>query len=690
MTVYSVFSRQSSPINPMIPLIMRLKKLLIPVLNLILLMPTFSFTKSVAQGVDFSSYPVYEGNDLGVTWSQAAARIRVWAPTAEAVRWQFYSADLGGAPDREIFLRKDAGGTWVATLPGNWEGSYYTVQAKFDGQWLAEVPDPYARAVGRNGQRGQIFDPQKTNPTGWEGDKRITLKSYTDIVLYEGHVRDLTVGPGSGIKQQGKFLGLSERGTRSPEGLPTGLDHLVEMGITHLHLLPFFDYGSLDETQVSPGYNWGYDPLNYNAPEGTYCTNPADGASRIRELKTTVQAMHQAGIGLVMDVVYNHTFSVGESVFSQLVPGYYYRQWPEGNFSDASGCGNEVASERPMVRKFMRESLQYWASEYHLDGFRFDLMGIHDLNTMRLIREDMNALDPGIFLYGEGWTAGPSPLAEESRAIKRLTWQLPGIAAFSDDIRDGIKGHWSDEKDPGFASGKAGQSMTIRAGLVGGIAHPQVDFSKVNYSPKPWVGRPSQVINYVSCHDNHTLYDKVAVSAPGASEPRRLAIQRLANTIVLTAQGVPFLHEGVEMAYTKGGNHNSYKSADQVNALDWNRMADYADLVAYHRDLIALRKAHPVFRMDDPELIRRVITFPETGSEHVVVQHADAAAAGDTWKELVLIFNGSEQPYSYNLPSGNWTLVGNGRVVVSEPGEGLLTLNGQVEVAPSAAYILAR
>jgi pullulanase len=686
LTGYSVFSAPSYPTNP----IMRKLNPLFPVLNLLLLMPAFSASLLVAQGVDFSTYPVYEGNDLGISWSPAATRIRVWAPSAEALRWQFYATDLGGTPQREVYLRQDVGGTWVATLPGNWEGSYYTVQAQFDGTWLAEVPDPYARAVGRNGQRGQIYDPLKTNPPGWEQDQRVSQGSYTDIVLYEGHVRDLTVGPGSGIRHQGKFLGLSERGTRSPEGNATGLDHLVELGVTHLHLLPFFDYGSLDETKAEPGYNWGYDPLNYNAPEGTYCTNPADGASRIRELKTTVQALHNAGIGLVMDVVYNHTYSVAESVFSQLVPGYYYRQWPEGNFSDASGCGNEVASERPMVRKFIRESLQYWASEFHLDGFRFDLMGIHDQQTMRLIREDMNGLDPHIFLYGEGWTAGPSPLPEEQRAIKRLTWQLPGIAAFSDDIRDGIKGHWSDEHDPGFASGKGGLSMTIRAGLVGGIAHPDVDFSRVNYSPKPWVSSPSQVINYVSCHDNHTLYDKVALSAPEASEPRRLAIQRLANTIVLMAQGVPFLHEGVEMAYTKGGDHNSYKSPDKVNALDWNRKADYADLVDYHRALIALRKAHPVFRMNDPDLIRRVIRFPESGSEHVVIQHADAAAAGDTWKELLLIFNGSDQPYAYTLPGGTWNLVGNGRVVVSEPGEGLLTLKDKVEVAPSAAYILAR
>jgi pullulanase len=642
---------------------------------------------SPAQLADYATYPVYEGRDLGMHWHADRIELRIWTPPASAVKLRLYREDLGGKPEQEADLQPAEQGTWTLSLPGSWLGYYYTVQVQVDGQWLSEVPDPYARAVGRNGRRGQIFDPASTHPEGWSADRRMPARPYTDLVLYEGHVRDLTAGPGAGIRHPGKFLGLAERGTRSPEGLSTGLDHLVELGITHLHLLPFFDYGSLDETLEHPGYNWGYDPLNYNAPEGTYCTTPQDGASRIRELKTLVMALHQAGIGLVMDVVYNHTYLLSESVFSQVVPGYYYRQWPDGSFSDASGCGNEVASERPMVRHFIRESLRYWAEEFHLDGFRFDLMGIHDQQTMRLIREDMNAIDPAIFLYGEGWTAGPSPLPEEQRAVKRLTWQLPGIAAFSDDIRDGIKGHWSDEHDAGFASGKPGLTETVQAGLVGGITHPDVDYSRVNYSPKPWAGRPSQVINYVSCHDNHTLFDKMILAAPQASDAQRLAMQRLANTIVLCAQGVPFLHAGVDMAYTKGGNHNSYKSPDSVNTINWRRKADYADLVAYHRDLIALRKAHPVFRLDEPELIGRVWHLPETGSEHLVIARADAAAAGDSWKELLLVFNGSDQPHVQELEGEGWRLYGNGRVVSVE---GLMSLSGRVEVAPYAGYILAR
>ncbi len=647
----------------------------------------FMSTLSVAQPLDFSSYPVYEGDDLGLSWSPAASRIRIWAPTASDVIWRLYLQDLEGNHERELHLRKAESGTWTGTIPGNWEGYYYTVQVQVEGQWLNEVPDPGAKAVGRNGIRGQIYDPVKSNPDGWEQDQRISVASFTDIVLYEAHVRDLTVGPGAGIQHKGKFLGLAERGTHSPEMLHTGLDHLKEMQITHLHLLPFFDHGSLDETMSSPGYNWGYDPMFYNAPEGTYCTNPADGASRIRELKTLVMALHQAGIGLVMDVVYNHTYVLSESVFSQIVPGYYYRQWPDGSFSDASGCGNEVASERPMVRKFIRESVEYWAREFHMDGFRFDLMGVHDLQTMRLIREDMDRIDPSIFLYGEGWTAGPSPLAEEQRAVKRLTWQLPGIAAFSDDIRDGIKGHWSEDKDPGFVSGKGGLDMTIKAGLSGGIAHPQVDYSQVNYSPKPWASRPSQVINYVSCHDNHTLYDKLLVSVPDAPEPRRLAMQRLANAIVLMAQGVPFLHAGVEMARTKGGDHNSYKSSDAVNAINWNRKADYADLVSYYRDLIALRRAHSVFRMDDPELISKALRFLDSGSDLVVIMQIDARAAGDDWSEVLAVFNALDETYPYELPAGPWRLISNGRHVAEE---GLMEMSGSVEVAPTAAYLFAR
>ncbi len=641
-----------------------------------------------AQAPDYADWPVYEGGDLGLSWSRAASRLRVWAPLAEGVTWRLYRADLGGDAVETVALRRSAEGTWTGTLPGNWDGWYYTVQAHFADGTRAEVPDPQARAVGRNGRRGMIFDPAATDPDGWAEERRPGLDRPTDAVLYEAHVRDLTIHPSAGVQHPGKFLGLAERGTRSPEGEPTALDHLVGLGVTHVHFLPFFDYGSLDETLAEPGYNWGYDPLNYNAPEGTYCTDPANGAARIRELKTMVRAFHEAGIGVVMDVVYNHTYDAGASVFEQLAPGYFYRHRPDGSLSDASGCGNETASERAMVRAYIRESVRYWATEFHLDGFRFDLMGVHDQETMRLIRQDLDAIAPGLLLYGEGWTAGPSPLPEEERALKRFTDRMPGVAAFSDDFRDGIKGHWSDERDRGFASGKAGLAETVKAGVSGGVGHPQVDFAAVNYSDEPWAATPGQSVHYVSCHDNHTLFDKLAVSVPEASPAERLAMQRLALTLVLSAQGIPFLHAGTEMARSKGGDHNSYKSPDVVNAIDWNRLGDYADLADYVRGLVALRRAHPALRMDDTELVRRALRFEDTGTEHVVRWRIDGAAAGDAWADWLLIANGSPSPHRAALPAGApWRLVGNGRLVTPE---GLLDLSGEVEVAPHSAYILVR
>lgn len=659
---------------------------------------------------DFDQFPVYEDQDLGLRYSAGSARIRVWAPSAKALRWRLYTEDLGGTPVEEMDLRKGANGSWSGVLPGNWKGYYYTVQAQFDtavygagsGEgWRNEVPDPYAIAVGRNGWRGQIIDPAEAIPepldgVAWAEDQRPALEQPTDAVLYEGHVRDLTIHPSSGVQHKGKFLGLAERGTRSPEGARTGLDYLVELGISHLHLLPFFDYGSLDETKNGgtygqSAYNWGYDPLNYNTPEGTYCTDPADGAARIRECRRMVQALHAAGIGVVMDVVYNHTYDAGASVFEQIVPGYYYRQNADGSLSNASGCGNETASERPMVRHFMRWSVRHWAEAYHLDGFRFDLMAIHDQETMRAIRADMDAIDPQILLYGEGWTAGPSPLPEEDRALKRLTFEMPGIAAFSDDFRDGIKGHWADEHDAGFASGADGLAETVKAGLSGGVGHPDVDYSRVNYSKTPWAAEPGQSVHYVSCHDNHTLFDKLLLAAPQASPAERLAMQRLSLGLVLCAQGIPFLHAGTEMARTKGGDHNSYKSPDAVNAVNWNRLEDYADLHDYVQGLIQLRREHPVFRIPEAEELRRALRFEAPASaedaEHRIRLHLDGSAVEDAWSEVYLLINATARPWGSPLPEGPWTLVSNGRLINAE---GLLRLEERVEVAPWSMYILVR
>ncbi|MCK6693117.1 MAG: type I pullulanase, partial [Thermoanaerobaculia bacterium] len=403
----------------------------------------------------FAGYPEYTGSDLGMNYSPRRTVFKLWAPSASAVRLRLFAGGESPTPEQTVLLKKGAAGVWETTLEGDQKGHFYTVQVEHGGRWLAETPDPYAKAVGTNGRRGQIIDLAATNPPGWAQDKRPAQKNFTDIVLYELHVRDASIAPNSGIRNKGKYLGLTETGTKSPEGLSTGLDHLKALGVTHVHLLPVFDFRSVDESRPQDKrYNWGYDPENYNVPEGSYSTNPADGATRIREFKQMVQALHTAGIRVVMDVVYNHTGGPNDqSVFNRIEPGYYYRQKPDGSYSDASACGNETASERPMMRRFMLESMKYWVQEYRIDGFRVDLMGIHDIETMNRISAELHAIDPTIFIYGEGWTAGSSPLPDSLRALKANTWKLDRIAAFSDDVRDAIKGHVFTPTQKGFVSG---------------------------------------------------------------------------------------------------------------------------------------------------------------------------------------------------------------------------------------------
>ncbi|RMD71556.1 MAG: type I pullulanase, partial [Bacteroidetes bacterium] len=534
-------------------------------------------------------YPVYEGDDLGIRWSPERTVLRVWAPSADALVWHLYGDDLGDSRLTSVPMQRDTQGTWVAAIEGDQQGRYYTVQARFGDRWSAEVPDPWVRATGANGLRGMIFDPADTRPEEWSADQRPPLDQFEDIIIYELHLRDISVHPASGIRHKGKFLGLAETGTTTPAGTPTGLDHIADLGVTHVHILPMFDFASLDETRPEPGYNWGYDPQNYNVPEGTYATDPHDGRVRMREMKTMVQALHRKGLRVIMDVVYNHMFDAARSSFEQLVPGYFFRHDADGSYSNASGCGNETASERPMMRKFIVESVRYWATEYHIDGFRFDLMAIHDLETMRAVRQALDQIDPTIFVYGEGWTAGASPLPDSLRALKANIPRLPGIAAFSDEVRDAIKGHVFTHDDPGFASGKPGLKESIKFGLVAAGDHPEVDYASVNYSRDPWTLDPAQCIVYASCHDNHTLWDRLALSRPDQPEAVRQRMQMLALTIVLTSQGVPFLHAGSEMLRTKYGVENSFESPDTINQIDWLRLERYPEVHQYVRALIALR-----------------------------------------------------------------------------------------------------
>ena len=504
------------------------------------------------------------------------------------------------------------------------------------------------------------------------------------------HHRDFSIHPNSGIANKGKFLALTEDGTTSPLGDKTGIDHLKELGVTHVHILPSYDYNSVDETQLpSNQYNWGYDPYNYNAPEGSYSTNPSDPSTRVAEMKEMVKSLHDAGIGVIMDVVYNHTAQNDDSNFSLTAPGYYYRHRNDGSYSDASGCGNETASERQQMRDYIVNSVKYWAEEYHIDGFRFDLMAIHDTTTMNEVAKTLKEVNPNIFVYGEGWTAGDSPLPVSQRALKDNVSAMPQIAVFSDDIRDAIKGHYTDASDRGFATGKPGLEETVKIGIVGATQHPQVDYSKGNNSKKAYALSPRQVVNYVSCHDDLTLTDKLAKSRPDDDEQARQRAAKLAQTIVFTSQGTPFMFAGEEVFRDKKGVHNSYKSPDSINAIDWNLKHENADLFNYYKELIKLRKTHPAFRMSTAEDVAKNLVFDKTDDKSNLISYSlKNNANGDSWKEIKVVFNGSNDPQYIKVPKADW-------LVVAEDGqldaEGLGTSRGgRLMVAPRSALILAR
>ena len=604
------------------------------------------------------NYPAYKGKDLGLTYSKASSTFKIWSPPASAAELLLYKNGDGGSAFKTIELMQGAHGSWHAKLSGDLKGTYYTFRVKINERWSNEVADPYAKAVGVNGQRAMVIDLKSTNPAGWAKDKSPSFSANnkaTDAVIYELHIRDASINKNSGIVHKGKYLGLTEKGTKSKEGLSTGLSHIKELGVTHIHLLPFFDYNSVDESKPEKAqYNWGYDPLNYNVPEGSYSTDPYNGATRINELKQLIAAFHKNGLRVVMDVVYNHVADAGSSNFNQLVPGYYFRHKKDGGFSDATACGNEVASELPMMRKFILESVLYWAKEYHMDGFRFDLMGVHDIETMNLISAELHKINPSILLYGEGWTAGASPLPDSVRALKKNAHLLNGIAVFSDDVRDGIKGTVFDLKDKGFASGKAGMEESVKFGIVAASNHPQVDMEKVNYSKKAYSAAPWNVITYCECHDNNVLWDRLTMSCPDATREELVKMQELALTIVLTSQGIPFLHAGTEFLRTKKGVENSYNAGDSINAIDWSFKKENLTTNNYIKQLIQMRKAHPAFRMTSNEDIKKNIYFDEKAVKGTIVYSINGAALKDSWKKIIVAFNGNKKEQVITLPVGNW------------------------------------
>lgn len=612
--------------------------------------------------IDFSTYPSYTKNELGVFWAPEKTEIKIWAPTAEKIELRLFKDGTTGDAYYKTNLQKLENGIWTTVLKGDYQNKFYTFKVN-DGGWLNESPDIYARCVGANGLRGMIYNPNSTNPENWTADKGPRKASFTDAIIYETHVRDFSIAENSGIKNKGKYLGFTEEHTKTPSGVATGLAHLKELGITHVHLLPVNDFVTIDEEKPLAKYNWGYDPQHYNALEGSYSSDSYDGTKRILEFKKLVKSMHANNIGVILDVVFNHTYFAKESVFNQFIPGYFYRQKRDGTFANASGCGNEIASEREMVRKYIIDSLKYWVKEYHIDGFRFDLMGILDTQTMQEIRAELNKIDEGLFLYGEGWAADQSPMPEELRAVKQNTPQLNGIASFNDNFRDALKGNHGDKKSKGFISGLILREEAVKFGVTGAVYHPQIDYGYIDSLSSPWANEPDQCINYVSCHDNYTLWDKLKHSLHKAPDQELRKRIKLAGALVLTSQGVPLLHAGVDFCRTKGGNSNSYKSPDSVNQIDWERKKTYFDVFDYYRKLIELRKKHPAFRMPGAEQIRNGLSFCTDYQMGVVAYCLDGASIKDTWKRIILVFNGNKKEVIIPLPQGTFTIIASGELI---------------------------
>lgn len=666
----------------------RFKKFILPAVAIITSM-TSCQTTPVTDG-DYDNYPAYKGDDLEMTVGENGTQFTLWSPTADSAMIRIYNDGIEGeAIETRYMERKDQQNPWRATFEDALYGKFYTFSIFYNGEWLAETPGAYARAVGVNGKRAAIIDMTTTNPEGWENDVRPALDKFTDIIIYEMHHRDFSIHASAGNQYGGKFLALTQEGTRSPEGEMTGIDHLKELGITHVHILPSYDYGSVDESRPdSAQYNWGYDPVNYNTPEGSYSTNAFDPATRIREMKQMVQALHKNGIRVILDVVYNHTYINDGSNFSLTTPGYYYRHKEDGSYADASACNNETASEREMVRNYIVNSVLYWANEYHFDGFRFDLMGIHDIETMKAVRAELDKIDPTIFIYGEGWAAQAPVIPGEQCAMKANAYKMPGVAVFSDDLRDGVKGHFSQATGRGFATGAQECEESVKFGIVGAIQHPQINYELVNYSKAPYTNHPTQVINYVSCHDDMCLTDKLRASMPDADEKALQRYARLAQTIVFTSQGVPFMFTGEEIFRDKKGVHNSYCSPDEINAIDWSLKHSNREQFDYYRNLIQLRKSHPAFRLATAEEVCKHLQFIENTPEQVVAYTLNDNAGGDEWNQIVVAFNGSDQSAEIEIPEGNWMIIAN---------DGSIDLTGsnklegsKATIAASAALILAR
>lgn len=642
------------------------------------------YIPSVYSTPEFEAEYTYTGNDLGAVWSESGTTFRVWAPTAESVKVNLYESGKGYVKDltESLEMTSDVNGTWVASKDGNLHGVYYTYSVVIDGV-EREACDPYARTTGVNGERAMIIDLDGTDPEGWENDVDPHAgNKINDAVIYELHVRDLSVGADSGIENKGKFLGLTETGTKTASGIATGLDHIKELGVTHLHLLPIYDFGSVDETHtVENLFNWGYDPVNYNVPEGSYSTDPYNGEVRVAELKQAVKALHDNEISVVMDVVYNHVYNASSFCFNKIVPDYFSRIDASGGYSNGSGCGNDTASERSMVKKYIVDSVSYWADEYHIDGFRFDLVGLLDTETVNEIVAEVHKDHPNVIFYGEGWTMETAVTKDGyTMATQVNSSYTPEFAYFNDTIRDGLKGSVFDDLDKGFASGKTGMEETITNCYLGA---------------DKWCGSPSQTINYASCHDNLSLFDHLQTARPEASREDLVKMNNLAAAVYMTAQGTPFMQAGEEMLRTKQRedgtfDSNSYSSGDKINCLKWSDLEDetYAQVFEYYKGLIAFRKAHGALRMSNAEDVAAAVSAVEGLDPNVLAFDIKGGQENETADELFMIFNANESETTVTLPEGSWNVYINGEKAGTEVLE--TVSGGSLTVAPISAMALVK
>ncbi len=599
----------------------------------------------------------------------------MWAPIQEDVKviiYENYHDNYG-----EIYpMKRTDNGVWELKLDGDYGNKYYNYIVKID-EYERETPDPYAKGATVNGTKGMIVDFDSINPEGWENHSVPRPIKPTESILYETHLRDFSIDKSSGIKNKGKYLSFTEHNTNVDGGLRTGIEHLKELGITHVHLMPVFDFASVDEREMKE-YNWGYDPYLYNVPEGSYSTNPYDGRVRIREFKKMIMDLHEAGVGVIMDVVYNHTFTTADSPFDILVPKYYYRTDDKGHYTNGSGVGNEIASERPMVRKFIVDSLKFWAREYKIDGFRFDLMALFDIETVKEIERELRSINPNIILYGEPWTGWISNLPE-NKQFKKGRQQEMDIALFNDGYRDDIKGD-NNGNGLGFVTGANNLEHTIKTGVAGSIYYNKniIGFAK----------EPGETINYVSAHDNLCLYDKIQISRPDATEEEIVRMNRLALSIILTSQGIPFIQGGTEILRTKYGHYNSYNAGDEINKIDWTRKSKYLETFNYIKGLIELRKSQKIMTLDKAEDIQKYLQFIDSPSNSVTYMLNSPYA--EDYRHILIVHNANKKEITINIPiESRWKVITNENEVnidgIKDIGQ---TVDKNLKVPPISTWIL--